>query len=584
MALITYSNLEEVTYSTGIGNLVISGPGRGGQGLYSRCSNGDTFRYYISGVDSSGKPDGEWEQGLGTWRTGNIVERTSIDSSSNADAKVSFSEGPKYLKVLSSVNEGLSPTQIAAVAGLVSRAWNVLAYGAKCDGRVVNDATMTARGSAGNVTIGSATANFTAADVGKSAGITPNTPTVGYVITRGYIVSVESGTSATMYVPGAVSAILSAGSLILASDDSAAIAAALSAAAAGGGGEVVFPGMSAATVGFTVPDGVSLSGLGMGQRSALGWAAFATGLVYLGAYQASGVFVTANKRASYSRHMTIDAAAGWPMAYDQQGGGTGTALMACHIAGGWSTTLRVAGSSRTTACDINGRFRGTPLEQAGDSVVSNGNYIYGAGDALPLVLWNDPTDDCQLSGNHLYRGGWGITVPANPGMHLHVKAFGTVTAAGGVIAQNHFDTSEGHAIQIDVFNTSAGRAGVQALSIVGNQFYQPQPFTTDTYAAIRVNVGSGGANPALLRGLSVTGNVLKGSPGTAQGQASGSTKRWNALIDWNVQATHGACKAVSVVGNSATDTKQLYATSGAAYSPDYSAGNTVFDGTTTTVG
>lgn len=112
MALIKYANLEEVTYSIGTGDFLLSGPGKGGKGLYTRCVDGDTFRYYIHGVDSTGMPEGEWEAGFGTWRNGNIVERTLVEDSSNNGNKVVFSEGTKYLNIEVNVIDGVSEDNV----------------------------------------------------------------------------------------------------------------------------------------------------------------------------------------------------------------------------------------------------------------------------------------------------------------------------------------------------------------------------------------------------------------------------------------------------------------------------------------
>jgi hypothetical protein len=111
MALIKVSNLEEVTFSTGTGDLVLSGPGRGGKGLYTRCVPGDTFRYYIHGVGSNGLPEGEWETGLGTYKANNTVERTTVENSSNNDSRVNFSAGTKYLRIEGSVADGIRESQ-----------------------------------------------------------------------------------------------------------------------------------------------------------------------------------------------------------------------------------------------------------------------------------------------------------------------------------------------------------------------------------------------------------------------------------------------------------------------------------------
>ncbi len=62
----------------------------------SKCAVGDTFRYTLQGVDSSGVPTGEWEVGIGTYSAANQITRSVLDSS-NAGAAVNLSAGTKQI-------------------------------------------------------------------------------------------------------------------------------------------------------------------------------------------------------------------------------------------------------------------------------------------------------------------------------------------------------------------------------------------------------------------------------------------------------------------------------------------------------
>lgn len=171
MALITAANLEEVTFTTGTGSFLLQGPGKGGKGLYSRCSNNDTARYYIHGVGPTGLPEGEWESGIGTWKTGNILERTLVEDSSNAGSKVNFSAGTKYLHVQDNASDGV--TQAKSQAS-VSDAGNFRVPSIGLMGDQPLGITRPVR-SAGSMVVG-----FGAGVWSSSDGVTNHTVTQGY--------------------------------------------------------------------------------------------------------------------------------------------------------------------------------------------------------------------------------------------------------------------------------------------------------------------------------------------------------------------------------------------------------------------
>lgn len=549
------------------------------------------------------------------------------------------------------------PSTVASIEALVSGAFKCVVG----DGRVFTDATLQARTGAGTTTFGSpAQAQFTQEDVGKLFGVHATSATVGYTIVRGHIVSVESATSATVYVDGTVSAIASNGSAIIGTDMADDIDEAMLAVNAAGGGTVMFYGMACTSAEHVQLDGVNLMGAGRGYMTAnsfIGFLKGASGITYLGrsitnysvtasisgdtmtvtalgsgsvqvgnSVRGTGVLdgtrvierltgtggsgtyrvnkpqtvasTTLSANGSlihqrYRRHkienMAVDAANGCDLAVDQQEASTTPSnqrIINCNIARGYTTTLKQSGSSNVRDSEIYGAFRGTPVEHAGDSQLVS-NYIFGPGDNLPCVYANGPVDDIKIDDNHLYRCGWGISAPNNPGSHIRVLAWmsgSTSTAVGGTINGNQLDTCEGHSIVLDIGNGSANRPGIQGLSICGNHAWQPQTGWTDnTYAFLRVNVGSGGSNPALLRALSVVGNVGRGCPSTQQGQGSGTQKRWKAIVEWNVQATYGAVQAEVVMGNAFADCVAVHSNVGAAFTPN-SANNYAYDGSAEVTG
>jgi hypothetical protein len=92
MAFIIKDRVKEGTSSVGIGAIDLSGSASTFTTFNSFMTDGDTTYYAIvhttSGVD-------EWEVGLGTWNTGNILTRTTILSGSNGTSAVDFSAGIK---------------------------------------------------------------------------------------------------------------------------------------------------------------------------------------------------------------------------------------------------------------------------------------------------------------------------------------------------------------------------------------------------------------------------------------------------------------------------------------------------------
>ena len=99
--LVINENIKEVTNTVGTGDLTLSGPVYGKQGFYSHCVDGDICWYELT--DGT---DDVWEIGKGTWRTGNILERTYVYSSSNNNSAVNLVAGPKYVCITRPINEG----------------------------------------------------------------------------------------------------------------------------------------------------------------------------------------------------------------------------------------------------------------------------------------------------------------------------------------------------------------------------------------------------------------------------------------------------------------------------------------------
>lgn len=95
MTLIVSDRVVETSTTTGTGALTLAGAVTGYRRFSAKMSVGDTGYYTIEGIDTSGNPTGEWETGLGTYSSANILTRTTVSDSSNAGAAVNFSAGTK---------------------------------------------------------------------------------------------------------------------------------------------------------------------------------------------------------------------------------------------------------------------------------------------------------------------------------------------------------------------------------------------------------------------------------------------------------------------------------------------------------
>lgn len=101
MAHIYASRVLETSTTTGTGALTLAGTSPTGFRPFSAVmtSPSDTCIYLIQGVDGSGNPTSEWEIGIGTYSASNTLTRTTVLSSSNANAAVSFSAGTKQVAI-----------------------------------------------------------------------------------------------------------------------------------------------------------------------------------------------------------------------------------------------------------------------------------------------------------------------------------------------------------------------------------------------------------------------------------------------------------------------------------------------------
>lgn len=91
-----YDRVLETTTTTGTGDITPAGAVAGFAAFDDTLTIGDVFDYAIFAVDANGIPTGAWECGVGEW-TGTVIERTTVQASSNGGVAVNFGAGTKHI-------------------------------------------------------------------------------------------------------------------------------------------------------------------------------------------------------------------------------------------------------------------------------------------------------------------------------------------------------------------------------------------------------------------------------------------------------------------------------------------------------
>ena len=89
--------VRELTQTQGTGPLALAGPVTGFRTFASVLVIGAACYYAVEAISPTGVPRGDWEVGVGTYTAPNTLERTTVLSSSNANAPVNFAPGDKHV-------------------------------------------------------------------------------------------------------------------------------------------------------------------------------------------------------------------------------------------------------------------------------------------------------------------------------------------------------------------------------------------------------------------------------------------------------------------------------------------------------
>lgn len=100
MTFVLKDRVRETTLTTGTGAFTLAGAVANYRAFSSVLANGDTTWYACV------LPGSAWEVGIGTWVTGNTLQRTTILDSSNAGAAVNFAAGTKDVFIALPASKG----------------------------------------------------------------------------------------------------------------------------------------------------------------------------------------------------------------------------------------------------------------------------------------------------------------------------------------------------------------------------------------------------------------------------------------------------------------------------------------------
>ena len=94
MALVTTDRVKESCAVAGLNDVTLTGSQSGFKTFSSVMGIGDTCYYSIVNTNT-----GDWETGIGTLSSSNILARTTVKTSNNSNSKVPFTDGNKLISL-----------------------------------------------------------------------------------------------------------------------------------------------------------------------------------------------------------------------------------------------------------------------------------------------------------------------------------------------------------------------------------------------------------------------------------------------------------------------------------------------------
>jgi hypothetical protein len=429
-------------------------------------------------------------------------------------------------------------------------------------GRTVADAVTN-----GTTTVTSASAAFTAADVGALVVITGSADgdaTAGHSFAS-MVASVTNAT--TIVLTAGPSFSITAANLSVGADNKTAINSFLTAIAGGRG--LVPPGIFLTSGQHTVPGASILEGSG---------------------YDYNAVDTPPQHGSVFQYAGTISSPAYFFQLGSSGAGGAGVnnamlkgvAIDASNLCG--SAVLATAIRCIVAETQV---WRGSTnaLQASGGAIwVVNsvlgqqnlGDVFYGVGGDVHIVasIMRDPgsggacahvrnVNDFLFNANHCWSGGSSVVSSSYPCNNILIDN----TSAGSdvdnyVITGNLFDGVYGHAI---VLNPTGGTSDrITAVTITGNSFFAVSGFPDNTFYAVYLNTSANNN----IRGLTIADNAIRG--------VEGGTNSWAGVLGW---AGTGSVSQFSVANNTGMGVRTIWP---AGLRPDGGRHGNVFTLTCTT--
>lgn len=104
-----FDRVCETSTTTGTGDITLAGAIVGFQAFTDAVGGGYvTFSYLVEVVDTNGVATGDWEAGIGTLSSFNIMQRLAVTASSNSAALVDFAAGTKRVHLAATAASALN--------------------------------------------------------------------------------------------------------------------------------------------------------------------------------------------------------------------------------------------------------------------------------------------------------------------------------------------------------------------------------------------------------------------------------------------------------------------------------------------
>ncbi len=368
-------------------------------------------------------------------------------------------------------------------------------YGAKCDGKMVLDATISTGTT--TVTVTSASGLFVANDVGKTCAVLTTSTTGPWDSRPGTVTGFTSTTQITVSLSGSSGALTNA-QFVWGTDDTAAWSAA--ATAAGNQKRPLFVPVGISCVqNFTLPDRIPMFGMGADRTPTWPWQFAGHGSTII-CTKWPGDDATPVIQCGYGNALTgfnIDAfkTAGFALRSDTNNGHGKWANMT--IARGYSGVCITGPAHSIANCTIWGQAsagtNGGVVGLSGDNRISDCD-IYGAATNGAAVYCSG--HDVVVQNNHFWKNS--TTVEAGPSVSYRPSVTSGVTG-NFLCTGNMFDTSNGPHVNVEI----QGTAIAHSVNIRNNDGFQNDLVPDATYPYVKLTVASG----AVIRGLTVADNT-----------------------------------------------------------------------------